>query len=543
MDRRRFLKSSALAGAALAGMEPGAMERGVGVPALVGAAAAPPNILVVVVDQLRSPTPGADPPNLAALLPNITRLRSGAVNFGRHFCAATCSTPSRSAMLTGLYPHQTGCMLTLVPTKPDLPGLQPGFPTWGTLLRGLGYQTFWYGKWHLSTTCDLEPYGFAGGTCPSPNGYPGEGLLKDSAIADQFVAWLSAQGSAGPWATTVSFVNPHDAGWYYTDTDPFPAYRSPPQLVTALPPNFETPGDLQARNKPRLLRAQIWRSDHYLGALPFDQPGFEAGWIKLLNVYFHCQRLVDYQIGRVLDALAAHPAAGQTIVIFTADHGEYGGAHGERGKGFGLFEESIRVPFSVKDPTGLYSAQPEIVRTQLTSHVDLTPLLLTLASGGSGWRSKPALAHLSRRLDLAAILRDPAALGRPFVLHTSDDNSVDDVAGLPPDLTNTPQHVIGYRTAAAKLGLYSYWAPNSIDILTDGQENELYDYRTQPGRLELDNVVATKPGLYSNLYAALTESAIPRELRAPLPAYLLPAQQAGIQAYLAAIAPPPPPRR
>ena len=94
--------------------------------------------------------------------------------------------------------------------------------------------------------------------------------------------------------------------------------------------------------------------------------------------------------------------------------------------------------------------------------------------------------------------------------------------------------MIGYRTATAKIATYSYWAPDSLQIQVAGQESECYDYRTMAGRLELDNVAATHPGLYGQLYRALVESAIPRELRKPLPSYLLPAQQAGIQAYLAA---------
>ena len=47
-------------------------------------------------------------------------------------------------MLTGLYTHQTGCMITGGST------LDPGFPTWGTMLREHGYETRWYGKWHLT---------------------------------------------------------------------------------------------------------------------------------------------------------------------------------------------------------------------------------------------------------------------------------------------------------------------------------------------------------------------------------------------------------
>ncbi|MEZ4863576.1 MAG: hypothetical protein R3C14_19810 [Caldilineaceae bacterium] len=43
--------------------------------------------------------------------------------------------------------------------------LNPGFPTWGTMLREMGHQTHWFGKWHLAeASCpDLEVYDFGGG--------------------------------------------------------------------------------------------------------------------------------------------------------------------------------------------------------------------------------------------------------------------------------------------------------------------------------------------------------------------------------------------
>jgi hypothetical protein len=60
--------------------------------------------------------------------------------------------------------------------------------------------------------------------------------------------------------------------------------------------------------------------------------------------------------------------------------------------------------------------------------VDIVPLLLTLASGGNAWRQQPQHAHLAQRLDLAAILRNPSAPGRPYVLHTMDEDEVEGLA-------------------------------------------------------------------------------------------------------------------
>ena len=62
------------------------------------------------------------------------RLRQGAVSFSGHYTASNDCTPARATLLTGLYTHQTGCMITGGST------LDPGFPTWGTMLREHGYQ-------------------------------------------------------------------------------------------------------------------------------------------------------------------------------------------------------------------------------------------------------------------------------------------------------------------------------------------------------------------------------------------------------------------
>ena len=79
------------------------------------------------------------------------------------------------------------------------------------------------------------------------------------------------------------------------------------------------------------------------------------------------------------------------MIVFTSDHGEYGGSHGLRGKGAGAYEEAIRVPLIVKDPRGELTQRPRPVRTQLTSSVDVAPLLLTIASGSNEWRERAAL--------------------------------------------------------------------------------------------------------------------------------------------------------
>lgn len=531
-----------------------------------------PNILVIIVDQLRYPQGEFNQALMDEAAPNLAKLRREAVNFKRHYAAATACSPSRSTMLTGLYTHQNGMFLTNVEGLLDLPAspdLNPGFPTWGSVLQDdYGYRTYWWGKWHLSLDCNYERYGFQriGLPCPSPNGEPGEGLVVDPEIADLFIGWLRDQerrdssSKRRPWCTTVSLVNPHDIQWYPKYTPAIPGEARPPRIPEfhhGLPRNWERwPEALFDQHKPAAQAAWALISEAVFGAMRYRGRGFEESWFRLLDLYYLCTQYVDRQIGRVLRALERSGYADDTIVIFTADHGEYGGAHGLRGKAFGVYEESIRVPLYVKDPTGLWVPPGEIGtgRDELTSHVDLLPLLLTIASGGNAWRLRPRCAQWADRADLARLLRDPHAPGRPYVLHTSDEDIPEEGPRLgipyrdvlvrreplpePAERRGIPTHVIGYRTKHDKLGVYSHWRPGTIRIETAGQQYELYDY-VRYGIAEVTNNAPggpePEPELFAERYRDLFDphrGAVATELRKPLPRFLRPVQRQAMQAYL-----------
>jgi arylsulfatase A-like enzyme len=536
-DRRGFLRRGVRAGGALLGSAAGlealtaqASASGSGGAPAPAAPGTPPNILVIIVDQMRYPRwfGGAGP--AATFPPNIGRLRRGGVSFARHQTASNDCSPARSTLLTGLHTHQTGCMITGVST------LAPAFETWGTYLRELGYATYWYGKWHLTRgdrhwneidgPLALERYGFDGGTYPSPNGAPAQGWHADPKITNQFVDWYQQAGGDSPWCTTVSFVNPHDIAWWYRWSDISAAEASAPSLIHQLPANFETPEQL--RTKPLLQRSLQNTTDLSFGDVHYAGPELLPSWTPFLDLYVKLQLAVDRQIGVVLDTLASRPdVAANTVVIFTADHGEYGASHGLRGKGAGLYQEGINVPLIVNDLSRAATAYPEITRNQLSSSVDILPLLLTLASGSDEWRSDPRYSHLAMRLDLAAILRDPAAAGRYYALHATDEVVTE--FALEPYSTIAPIHVVGLITERAKYGVYSHWRPATIDLAPKGQENELYDYSTRPGQLEIDNRAGASR-LEDALQATL-DAAIKEELRASLPPRLIAAQRAGYNDY------------
>jgi arylsulfatase A-like enzyme len=547
VSRRAFLKGGVAAGGLLGGAGLGiarladatqgdaaGADASPSAPPAVAPSAAPPNILVIMVDQLRFPVWFSPMADGTGLPPNLRRLREGAVSFGGHYTAANDCTPARSTLLTGLYTHQTGCMITGGST------LDPGFPTWGTMLADHGYRSRWYGKWHLTHRDGtwgrvrgehaLARYGFRGGTFPSPNGAPGQGWRVDGHIAKQFANWFKGERAEEPWCTTVSFVNPHDIAWWYIWSDRVLAEASARRVVSSLPGNFETPELLIERNKPRLQRSLQETAATSFGPVPFEGPEVLALWSEFLNLYAKLQREVDVHIGTVLQTLQSRPdVAANTVIVFTSDHGEYGGSHGLRGKGAGAYEEAIRVPLIVKDNRGLLTQAPEATRTQLTSSVDIAPLLLTIATGSNAWREEARYEHLAERADLAAILADPNAPGRPYVMHATDETVTE--FAVEPYAADAPRHVVALRTPDAKYATYSNWQPGDIALSPDGQERELYDYGDDDGRLEIHN--SSGESTLEGPLSATLEDAIAHELRRPLPAYLADAQAQGFSDYFA----------
>jgi arylsulfatase A-like enzyme len=547
VDRRTFLKGGLVAGGALTGA-------GMAIRALADTDTAQtpevrptpltqpinnrkradrrPNILVIVVDQLRFPQWYGASAVGVGLPKNLLKLRQSGVSFARHYTASNDCTPARSTLLTGLYTHQTGCMITGGST------LDPRFPTWGTMLREHGYHTRWLGKWHLThhdghwTPLEgesaLEQYGFAGGVFPSPDGGPGQGWRKDPEIAQTFHNWYERAARFGPWCTTVSFVNPHDIAWWYVWSQRVASESTAPRTVARLPPNFETPADLEQRNKPRLQRSLQATAAASFGPVPFEGPEAVAIWLEFMDLYTKLQREVDKYVGHVLQTLQSDPeVAENTVVVFTSDHGEYGASHGLRGKGASAYEEAIRVPLIVNDLRGKLTASPGQLRTQLTSSVDVVPLLLTIATGSDEWRSESRYAHIAHRADLAAILADPAADGREYVLHATDEMVTE--FAIEPYAASAPLHVVALRTEEAKYATYTHWGPEGIAPVSAGTEVELYDYRNEDGRLETHNGAGTsdvEAGMRTRLQRAYSE-----ELRRPLPPALTEAHAGGFDDY------------
>ena len=213
------------------------------------------------------------------------------------------------------------------------------------MLREQGYDTYCFRKCHMSGDqmggCgpnSHEDQGFTAnwagsGTCPSPNGGLGHGQEIDPVIRQQFVDWIGERSVGGnPWLATMSLINPHDIAEYPRCTRRIKGKSVAPSVYSGLPDTVESEAERQARGKPLMQARAIQIENEIFGVLPRSGSPSRL-WTKMLDVYLSPQRTVDLQTGYVLSALANSPFANNTIVVFTSDHGENGGAHGMRSKG------------------------------------------------------------------------------------------------------------------------------------------------------------------------------------------------------------------
>ena len=224
---------------------------------------------------------------------------------------------------------------------------------------------------------------------------------------------------------------------------------------------------------------------------------------------------------------AAAQVLENTVVVFTSDHGEYGGSHGLRGKGAGMYEEGDP---RAADRQRLHRQPRRACRapcaSQLTSSVDVAPLLLTIAQRLRRLAARPgATRSIATRADLLAIARDPAAPGRDYALHATDEVVTE--FALLPYAADAPLHVAGHhhadrtstRPTATGAGHDRARSPAT-------QEAELYDYTTPAGYSRS----TTSPGAARwrrALRAALEQATLERAARAaPVHARRRPAARA-----------------
>lgn len=343
-----------------------------------------PNLLVLCMDQWDR---HMDVPE-DVRFPAVERLEGRGVSFDRQYCTVPICTPSRATMWTGVHAKETGLWDNTNFAWID--ELSTDIPTVGHLLREQGYYTAFKGKWHCSSVPRsedaLERYGFADyQQWGEMFGAPLQGEMLDGTAAFETVDWLETKGTTldRPWLLVCSLVNPHDVMFLQTDPveEPHPngamaGLLTPAQRLgwfdqawdVGLPDNFD---DDYAR-QPYGVRHYKAFIDLNYGRVPDERTDL---WLARRNYLVNAMRLVDAQFAKVLDAMDRLGLWGNTVVLFTSDHGEMNGAHRMTQKGAIPFDEAAVVNLTVCAPGGPQGRTTAAVG----SHLDLAPTLLDFA--------------------------------------------------------------------------------------------------------------------------------------------------------------------
>jgi len=115
-----------------------------------------PNRVLIMTDQQSAGTTSHEMGETFLRTPAMDRISASGLSFPHAYCAHSLCGPSRTAMFSGYYPHQTQ-----VSSNTDFGRDMKDFPCMGSLLRDAGYDTGYVGKWHLPYPLeDSKTHGF-----------------------------------------------------------------------------------------------------------------------------------------------------------------------------------------------------------------------------------------------------------------------------------------------------------------------------------------------------------------------------------------------
>lgn len=318
------------------------------------------NILVIITDQQSADTASYRIGTKYLHTPNIDSLSANGTSFTRAYCANPICVPSRTSMFTGRYPTETGVM-----DNSDLTTAHLDFkkvPFMGKIFQRGGYNTAYFGKWHLP--CMEDETGIHGFATMATT------VDDDTATAFASSQFLQAKHDA-PFLMVASFLNPHNiCEWARGQQLPLGAIGQPPSLDECPPlrPNHEP-----QQNEPDII-AFMRRS--YQKSRMFPVGDFsEKQWREYLWAYYCLIEKADAQIGIVLQSLRESGLEENTLIVFVADHGDCQGAHGWNQKTV-FYDEASRVPLIIsRKGVGKANTSARLVNTG----IDLIPTLCDYA--------------------------------------------------------------------------------------------------------------------------------------------------------------------
>jgi choline-sulfatase len=368
-------------------------------------------------------------------------LAARGVSFTRAYTANPLCVPARTSMLTGQPPHVTGFQTNDL-TVP----LDARYRCFGARFREAGYDTGYFGKWHLPLPAkDSAAHGFGVMGAIRNNG-------ADADIPAPAAAFIR-QSREKPFLLVTSFVNPHNiCEWARGEElkdgavgEPPPPERCPPAVENLAPPSDEADGVLLMRRS--------YQSNRLFPVGGFDQ----NKWRQYRWAYFRMIEKVDAHLATVLAALRDSSQLDRTVIVFTSDHGDAQGAHGWNQKTV-FYDTVSRVPLIIVGPGFARGSTSDRL---VSSGIDLFPTLCDFA----GIEAPAGLPGLSLK---ASALDPTTADPRRYVV---SENRM--VQGAPVD-GRTPE-LSGRMVRSAR---FKYCAYD-----TGSRRESLFDLQRHPGEM------------------------------------------------------------
>lgn len=432
-------------------------------------------------------------------------LASLGATFEKHYVCATMSTSSRSVIFTGKHITDTKMIDN---TDFDWQGaLSKEMPTVGDRMRSAGFYSALKGKWHLGNAStiadvedeltDLDEHGFSDwGVERDYIGKKWEGYEIDGQIVTDTVDWLrnvgAAQNAEGKsFFLAVNLVNPHDIMYYNSDPD----YVGP--VPVGGPPDDEV-----YRKTYDLPIPSSWNRDVSDGTLPVAVSLFKnfmnrqtgvistaEDWKTAQDYYFNCIQDSDNHLKDLLLALVDMGMLDNSIIVFTSDHGEMGGAHGLKGKGGLLFEQNIHVPLIVYHPD--HEGGRSV--TAVTSHIDLATTFIHMTGLSAERKAEIAEGlpgkNLMELIDGTSRSVRRGALFCNELISTTMARAVRDANGniayytFDTTVRGLVRAAITERYKFARYFGGNFNTPTTLEALLRDNDIELYDLENDPGEL------------------------------------------------------------
>lgn len=290
--------------------------------------------------------------------PNLDRLAAQGLLFENAFVTTSLCSPSRASFLTGTYAHTHGVKNNITPWTGKQKTFLEGF-------KEAGYATAFIGKWHM----------------------PGD-RLPELPFVDLFVSFTEKEGQ-GLYYNCPLYEN----GVESTSRKEYITEELTDRAIRFIQSNSHRPFSLVLSHKaahnmylpPRNMEnlytdEKIDMPDDVDIWTPMTRGNIYEGHMGLLKMHYrnYCRTItgLDFEIGRVLDALDTLGLRNNTMVVYAGDNGLLWGEHRRINK-YWHYEESIRIPFIIRAPW--LSNSKGVKRDQLVLNVDLAPTLYDMA--------------------------------------------------------------------------------------------------------------------------------------------------------------------